>query len=214
MNDFRRWIITALAVLALMACLASAQGNPFEGSTTPTGALSCTANGTAMPEHMKAEGYSELKGDILINCLPVMTKLPRPPVFAAAAMEFDTGISLVDQSPANKVVADNFQGEIGTKLLFPMVTNQHEADTSLKITNPTMQAGECTLYFLRESTKPVTTKTIKVDANGKWVGHTSELVAEFTGYVYAACGISHATGSAIVSRPAEKRLDYLALNPD
>jgi len=64
MADFRRWF-TVLAVLALAAGLASAQVG-LAGSTT-AGALSCTANGAAIPQ-LRAEGFTELLGDILINC--------------------------------------------------------------------------------------------------------------------------------------------------
>ena len=64
MADFRRWFI-ALAVLALMAGLASAQIG-IQGSTS-AGSLSCTANGASIPQ-LRAEGYTELVGDILISC--------------------------------------------------------------------------------------------------------------------------------------------------
>jgi len=64
MADFRRWFI-ALAVLALMAGLASAQiGASGSGSA---GALTCTANGAAIPQ-LRVEGFTELLGDILISC--------------------------------------------------------------------------------------------------------------------------------------------------
>jgi len=65
MADFRRWFIV-LAVLALTAGLASAQIG-IAGSTS-AGALSCTANGASIPQ-LRAEGYTELVGDILINCI-------------------------------------------------------------------------------------------------------------------------------------------------
>src|ERR1035441_8591193 len=64
MADFRRWF-TALAVLALMAGLASAQIGIL-GSTT-AGSLSCTANGASIPQ-LRAEGYTDLTADILITC--------------------------------------------------------------------------------------------------------------------------------------------------
>ena len=64
MADFRRWF-TALAVLALMAGLASAQIGTASGSAT--GPLTCTANAAATPQ-LRPEGYTELVGDILITC--------------------------------------------------------------------------------------------------------------------------------------------------
>jgi hypothetical protein len=64
MADFRRWFIV-LAVLALTAGLASAQIG-VAGSGT-AGALTCTANGAAIPQ-LRVEGFTELLGDILISC--------------------------------------------------------------------------------------------------------------------------------------------------
>jgi len=61
MVDFRRWI-TALAVLALFAGLASAQ----VGGTTQT-QLTCSTNVSATPQ-LRAEGYTEQTGDITITC--------------------------------------------------------------------------------------------------------------------------------------------------
>jgi hypothetical protein len=63
MVDFRRWI-TALAVLALFAGLASAQvtGNGSQG-----GPLQCTVN-VAVPPQLRAEGLTELIGDIVLTC--------------------------------------------------------------------------------------------------------------------------------------------------
>jgi hypothetical protein len=61
MVDFRRWI-TAIAVLALFAGLASAQ-------TGGSGQLqlTCSTNVTATPQ-LRAEGYTEQTGDITITC--------------------------------------------------------------------------------------------------------------------------------------------------
>lgn len=64
MADFRRWFI-ALAVLALMAGLASAQVG-LAGTTT-AGSLFCSANAASIPQ-LRAEGFTELTGDILISC--------------------------------------------------------------------------------------------------------------------------------------------------
>jgi len=60
MVDFRRFI-TALAVLAVFAGLAAAQGS---GGQTP---LTCSTNVTATPQ-LRAEGYTENTGDISITC--------------------------------------------------------------------------------------------------------------------------------------------------
>jgi len=63
MADFRRWI-TALAVLALFAGLASAQ---VGGPGAIGGPLQCTAT-VAVPPALRAEGMTELIGDIVLNC--------------------------------------------------------------------------------------------------------------------------------------------------
>jgi hypothetical protein len=62
MADFRRWL-TALAVLALFAGLASAQVSGGGGGT----ALSCTASVVAPPQ-VRQEGLTELVGDIILVC--------------------------------------------------------------------------------------------------------------------------------------------------
>jgi len=64
MADFRKWIL-ALTVLVLFAGLASAQVN--NGSVGGS-ALSCSAN-AAVPPQLRGEGYTELTGDIVINCI-------------------------------------------------------------------------------------------------------------------------------------------------
>jgi hypothetical protein len=61
--NFRRWI-TALAVLALFTGLASAQVNV--GSAT-VGPLQCNAT-VAVPPQLRAEGMTELIGDIVLTC--------------------------------------------------------------------------------------------------------------------------------------------------
>jgi len=61
MVEFRRWI-TALAVLALFVGLASAQTTGGAG-----GPLTCTAS-VAVPPQLRAEGMTEVIGDIVITC--------------------------------------------------------------------------------------------------------------------------------------------------
>ena len=61
--NFRRWI-TALAVLALFAGFASAQ---VAVSTAGTGSFQCQAS-VAVPPTIRAEGLTELIGDIVLNC--------------------------------------------------------------------------------------------------------------------------------------------------
>jgi hypothetical protein len=63
MVDFRRWI-TALAVLALFVGLASAQ---VAGGGTQGGPLICNAT-VAVPPALRAEGMTEIIGDIVITC--------------------------------------------------------------------------------------------------------------------------------------------------
>jgi len=65
MPDFRKWII-ALAVLALFTGLASAQvGTGGTNGGTP---FSCTVTNGAVTPTLRAEGYTELTGDILLVC--------------------------------------------------------------------------------------------------------------------------------------------------
>jgi len=75
MVDFRRWVIAA-AALTLFAGLAGAQVQGGGG----TGALICAAS-VAVPPQLRAEGMTELIGDIVITCtggaaLPNGTILP------------------------------------------------------------------------------------------------------------------------------------------
>ena len=60
--NFRRWI-TALAVLALFAGFASAQ---IQNSNASSGPFQCNA-GVAVPPVLRAEGLTELVGDIVLT---------------------------------------------------------------------------------------------------------------------------------------------------
>src|ERR1700683_1844143 len=64
MPEFRKWI-TVLAGLAAFAGLASAQVGPPQ--LTNTNAFSCTSNAAVTPT-LRAEGYTEVAGDIVITC--------------------------------------------------------------------------------------------------------------------------------------------------
>jgi len=72
MVDFRRWI-TALAALAVFAGLASAQNS---GSTTP---FSCATNVSSTPQ-LRLEGFTELIGDVTLNCTGGTVLAPGAPV--------------------------------------------------------------------------------------------------------------------------------------
>lgn len=61
MADFRR-LFTALALVALFVGLASAQGGLSGGST-----MACSTTTTVTPT-VRAEGFTELVGDIVLNC--------------------------------------------------------------------------------------------------------------------------------------------------
>jgi len=63
MVDFRRWI-TALAVIAMFAGLASAQ---VQGGGINGGPLQCSVT-VAVPPALRAEGLTELIGDIVLTC--------------------------------------------------------------------------------------------------------------------------------------------------
>ncbi len=75
--NFRR-CMTALAVLALFAGLANAQ---ILSSTAGTGPFQCTAS-VAVPPVLRAEGLTELVGDIVLTCTggptPVVNSVPIP----------------------------------------------------------------------------------------------------------------------------------------
>ncbi len=103
MADFRRWF-TALAVLALMAGLASAQIG-IAGSTT-AGALSCTANGASIPQ-LRAEGYTELVGDILISCTG------GPPIAPGSTTQIPTTNITVFMSPSTSAITSRLFASSG-----------------------------------------------------------------------------------------------------
>jgi hypothetical protein len=65
MVSFRR-VILALAILALFTGLASAQVN---SGGSGGGNLTCSVLNTSNPTQVRAEGYSELLGDIVIQCV-------------------------------------------------------------------------------------------------------------------------------------------------
>jgi hypothetical protein len=65
MADFRRWI-TVLAVMALFVGLASAQVGTSTGSALGT-PFQCNVQTTATP-NLRAEGYTEQTGDIVLSC--------------------------------------------------------------------------------------------------------------------------------------------------
>jgi hypothetical protein len=64
MPEFRKWII-ALAGFALFAGLASAQ---VTGSGTSTGAFTCATTNASVTPTIRAEGYTEAVGDIVLIC--------------------------------------------------------------------------------------------------------------------------------------------------
>jgi hypothetical protein len=63
MPEFRKWI-TALAGVALFAGLASAQ---VGGPSTNTGNFTCATTAAVTP-NLRAEGFTDLTGDILLQC--------------------------------------------------------------------------------------------------------------------------------------------------
>jgi len=68
MVSFRR-VILALAVLALFTGLATAQVfTPGGGPGSAGGNLTCSVLNTGNPTQVRAEGYAELLGDIVIQC--------------------------------------------------------------------------------------------------------------------------------------------------
>lgn len=76
MANFRRWFLT-LAVLLLTAGLASSQVGTAGGSGA--GPLSCTASPASTPQ-LRAEGFTELLGDLLITCTGGPRYAPGAPI--------------------------------------------------------------------------------------------------------------------------------------
>jgi len=66
MADFRRWF-TVLAVLALMAGVASAQVGVAQANGSANSAFACNATAAGTPQ-LRPEGFTELVGDIVISC--------------------------------------------------------------------------------------------------------------------------------------------------
>jgi len=64
MPDFRKWIL-ALASVSLLAGVASAQ---VGGGGTTANPFTCTATNGAVTPTLRAEGYTELTGDIVLVC--------------------------------------------------------------------------------------------------------------------------------------------------
>src|SRR5208337_2805094 len=83
-------LISALAVLALFAGLASAQ---VAMSTAGTGPFQCTAS-VAVPPEIRAEGLTELVGDIVLTCSggPVPT-LGQPISTVNITVSFPTNVT-------------------------------------------------------------------------------------------------------------------------
>lgn len=77
MVSFRRFVL-AIAVLALFAGLASAQVS-IPGTGSGAGNLICTAN-VSNPTFVRAEGYAEQVGDIVIACTGGVLLAPGTPV--------------------------------------------------------------------------------------------------------------------------------------
>jgi len=75
MADFRKWILALTVLTLVFTGIASAQG--VTGETN----LTCVA-GTGVPPQLRTEGYTELVGDITLNCtggaLPTNLALPLP----------------------------------------------------------------------------------------------------------------------------------------
>jgi len=68
MPEFRKWIL-ALAGVGLFAGFASAQvGTPATPPTIGSGPGTCTTTNGAVTPTVRADGYTELAGDIVIVC--------------------------------------------------------------------------------------------------------------------------------------------------
>ncbi|MGA9625128.1 MAG: hypothetical protein WBQ65_11705 [Bryobacteraceae bacterium] len=89
--NFRRWI-TALAVLALFAGFASAQ---IANSNASQGPFQCSAS-VAVPPVLRAEGLTELVGDIVLTCTGGAVVQPNTPLTSSTAnitVSFNTNVT-------------------------------------------------------------------------------------------------------------------------
>jgi hypothetical protein len=92
MPEFRKWIL-ALAVLSLFAGIAGAQVGP--GNSSNTGTFTCSTN-TAVTPNLRAEGYTEVVGDILLVCtggIPPATNTTTPVPTANFVVYLNTPIT-------------------------------------------------------------------------------------------------------------------------
>ncbi len=98
MADFRKWFL-ALAVVALLAGFtvpASAQAPPFQ----------CVAN-AGVPPIVRAEGYTELVGDLTLNCnggVPTPAGLTVPPVNVTILLSTNITSKLLTSSGFNEAL--------------------------------------------------------------------------------------------------------------
>ena len=103
--NFRRWI-TALAVLALFAGFASAQ---IQNSNASAGPFQCSAS-VAVPPVLRAEGLTEMVGDIVLTCqggtvVPPGTNLNTNT--ANVTVSFGTNVT-------SRLLTNSFNGSVNT----------------------------------------------------------------------------------------------------
>jgi hypothetical protein len=115
MVSFRR-IVLAMAVLALFVGLAGAQVGTGTGSVS-SGPLSCTAF-VSVPPTLRAEGLTELIGDIVIQCTGINTPLVGGAVVPTANFTVSLGTNVTSRllssgSEALLLIDEPGTGEIG-----------------------------------------------------------------------------------------------------
>jgi hypothetical protein len=149
MVDFRRWI-TALAVIALFVAVAGAQvSNP---SAVATPSLTCTAT-VAVPPQLRAEGITELIGDIVLTCTGGTTTLTPGAAIPTANITVSLGTNvtsrLLSVGTANVSEATLLIDEPGSGLA-PVVTGFGPGAAQIPCSaNAAVGAGAggCTEYY-------------------------------------------------------------------
>jgi len=134
MPEFRKWII-ALAGVAVFTGLASAQvGTP---GTTPAGTFTCsTTNGSVTPT-LRAEGYTEQVGDIVISCAGGV------PLAPGAAIPTVNVTIFLSQPVTSRLIANSVTSNASEALL--IIDEPGSGETGV---GPTQPQTVCSLVAL------------------------------------------------------------------
>ena len=168
MPDFRKWII-ALAVLALFTGLASAQvGNGSNGSP-----FSCTVTNGAVTPTLRAEGFTELTGDILLVCSGgAQPTLGSAVPTATISVFLNTAVtsrllgtnSVPGASEALLIIDEPGSGETGYGPTVPQIVCGSPASGAQNPQNPGVSGG-CPQWVGQTTIGTATTSGVPVSGN-------------------------------------------------